>query len=560
MVRPPVLRHADIVALRRLVTRGGDERLALLREAADRPLRAPSAMREWHDLLLFVAAHPRSDREVAWANEHLARVMVRVEQLPARVRAGLLNSGIAGAPVEGCFSLALVRWLHRQWPGRVVLASLGASLDDVRETLRALVLPVEQESVDSHVADAEDLLALLFGSSQSQWLPLLLARLDALAVPDAIREQWFARLQAYVRVDGAATDCSITLSRTPTGSPLFADTQRSVDVPSTLAQPAPPPLRLTASAARQLIDVARTVLCTMERETDPITFASAVSLYDMGRGLRIALFSLDVPHRLPFDSYVGFLALRNGVPLAYGGAWIFPGRSKVGINVFPSQRGGESAWFFAQLLRLYRGVFGVERFEAENYQLGYGNPEGLRSGAYWFYYRLGFRPTTPALQRVAARESNRLTERRGYVVPRAVLLTLVEAGLELTLRDSTLPPCDTAQLVDAVVRHIVTRYEGDRQRAIATARRRLHRILSLAPSRARDHDRDRTWTAPERLMLERWLLPLDLIDDLEHWSPAERRRLAHVIRSKGEANERRHQRLLRRHSRLLSAWAMAARA
>jgi hypothetical protein len=56
-------------------------------------------------------------------------------------------------------------------------------------------------------------------------------------------------------------------------------------------------------------------------------------------------------------------------------------------------------WFFAQLLRLYHSAFDVDRFEAGNYQVGYGNPEGLRSGAYWFYDRLGFRPMTAAIAR-----------------------------------------------------------------------------------------------------------------------------------------------------------------
>ena len=86
-----------------------------------------------------------------------------------------------------------------------------------------------------------------------------------------------------------------------------------------------------------------------------------------------------------------------------GYAWIVPSHSKIGINIFPAQRGGGSAWFFAQLRRVYHSAFDADRFEAENDQLGYGNPEGLRSGAHWLYFRLGFRPMTAALQRLAAR-------------------------------------------------------------------------------------------------------------------------------------------------------------
>ncbi|MCE2899719.1 MAG: hypothetical protein ACK6DP_13075 [Gemmatimonas sp.] len=562
MPRPAPLRRADVIALRRAVSHGGDERTALLHEAAARPLRTATALREWHDLLLFVVAHPRSVSEWKWAQAELDRVPAGAAALPVGTRPGLLNSGVAGAPVEGSFSLALVRWLVGRWPGQVLLTQVDAPLDDVRDVLRALVLPVERELVDAPVHDADAMLSMLFGANRSRWLPLLLDRFDALPMPEAHRAQWFARLHAWVQVadpvtDGAlaipAATCAVTQARAPSAPPFTHPDglQRGVDLATIMAQPAPPPLRLAPSAAQQLIDTARTVLVTLARETDPITYASAVTLHDMGRGLRIALFSLDVPHRLPFDSYVGFMAFRNGVPLAYGGAWIVPGRSKVGINVFPAQRGGESAWFFAQLLRLYRGRHHVDRFEVEHYQLGYRNPEGLRSGAYWFYYRIGFRPPTPALRRVAERAFTRLSRRTDHVVPRRELLTLVEAGLELVMAGAASPTVDAGELTAAVSRHVVRRHAGDRHRALARARQRVHAVLrDVLPTGGLA-----TWSTASRAMLDQWLLALDLVDDLERWPRTERRRLAEVIRAKGEADETRHQQRLRAHTRLLACWA-----
>jgi hypothetical protein len=559
MSRRPPLRRTDVVALRRLVSHGADERLALLRAAADRPIRAAVVLREWHDLLLFLLAHPGDAEEAVWATAQLDRIASRVAQLPERAQGGLLDSGLAGAPVEGAFSLPLVQWLMARWPGHVRLTQVDAPLDDVRDVLRALVLPAERETVDEPVTDAESLLALIFGDDDVRWLPLLLACFEALTVPDAMREQWFARLRAWVRIGGGAVSCAVTQARAPTAAPftLPDGLHRGVDVAAVVAQPVPPPLRITPQAARALVDTARTVLATMARETDPVTHASAVTLHDMGRGLRIALFSLDVPHRLPFDSYVGFMAFRNGVPLAYGGAWIFPGRSKIGINVFPAQRGGESAWFFAQLLRLYRDRFRVETFEAENYQLGFHNPEGLRSGAYWFYFRLGFRPAQPMLQRVAEREFARLTTRRGYAVPSRVLRQLVEAGLELPVASSSAAAAagvlDAGALTAAVSRHIVTWYAGDRPRALAAARRRVQALVrDVLPAGGVAR-----WPAASRSMFEQWLPALDLVDDLETWTHTERLRLAAVIRSKGEADETRHQQRLRTHTRLLAGWARA---
>lgn len=557
----PVLRAADVVALRRLVTRGGQERIDLLRAAAARPIRSASALREWHDLLLFVLAHPRDHTEQAWAAEAQRAVAALVASWRAaasRSYEGLLNSGIAGAPVEGNFSLTLVRWLLERWPEDVSLTQVDAPLDEVQDVLRVLVLPVEQELVEWGFPDADALLASVFGPATHRWLTRLVDLIDALPTEERVRALLFARLRLYVRVSGAASACSIPAATAQLSELVDAThvhpagLQRSVDVAALRALMALPPVRATrlgAHAAQRLIDSARTVLATMGRETDPVTHATAVSLFDMGRGLSIALYTLAPAYRLAFDSYVGFMAFRNGAPFAYGGAWTFPGRSKIGINIFPSQRGGESAWFFAQLLRLYHTEFGVDRFEAENYQLGYGNPEGLRSGAYWFYYRLGFRPMTQALQRIAAREFDRLATRSRYVVPKAVLSELVEAGLELVLREAAGPVLDTAALTEAVQRHIARRYDGDRATAMRTALQRVHTVLGSSLDDVAGDGRSPA--------LRLWALPLDLVDDLESWSPAERRRLVQLIQSKGGATETRHQQQLRTHRRLLAGWARA---
>jgi hypothetical protein len=374
-----------------------------------------------------------------------------------------------------------------------------------------------------------------------------------------VRDGLFTRLGATVRVSETSPFVLTTALVSP-GPPYFhaAALRRQVDVPSIMAEPLTKPVALSPPARRSLLDTARTVLAALQRETDPITHASDVTLHDMGRGLRIALFSLDLAHRLPFDSYVGFMAFRNGVPLAYGGAWIFPRRSKIGINVFPSQRGGESAWFFAQLLRLYHRLYGVTCFEAENYQLGHDNPEGLQSGAYWFYYRAGFRPATPRLQRTAAREAQRLASRRGYRVPLPRLRTLVAEGLELRVGSedaataevaSDAAAVDTAALTRLVQQHVVRVYHGDR---LAAQERASMRVRAALRGDRRDPLGSGAVTA-----YSLWALPLDLVPDLPAWPNDERRRLDAIICAKGEPNERRHQRLLAKLPRLLDAWRAA---
>jgi hypothetical protein len=427
--RSKALRTADVHETRTAFSRGADDRAERLRACADRPIRSARTLREWHDLLLFVAAHPAEEGTLAVARDELSRMRERVRVLTGS-SATLTNSGIDGTALEAGYSRPLVQWMHARWPGAVTLAAVDADAETVRDGL-------------------------------------------------------FSRLGVTVRIADTSS-CALTTARVPPGPLFFHDTalRRPVDVPSIIAEPLSKPAALSPSARQSLLDTARTVLAALQRETDPITHASGVTLHDMGRGLRIALFSLDLAHRLPFDSDMGFMAFRNGVPLAYGGAWIFPRRSKIGINVFPSQR--------------------------------------------------------------------------GYRVPLPRLRALVAEGLELRVGSNDAPTSevasdagavDTAALTRLVQQHVVEVYHGDRLIAHERAVMRVHAALR--------GDRLDPLGSASLTAYRLWALPLDLVPDLPTWPAHERRRLDAIICAKGAPNERRHQRLLAKLSRLLDAWCAA---
>lgn len=55
-------------------------------------------------------------------------------------------------------------------------------------------------------------------------------------------------------------------------------------------------------------------------------------------------------------------------------------------------RGREAAWLWAGALRAFATCFGVRRFVVNPVQIGEDNADAIASGAFWFYWRLGFRP------------------------------------------------------------------------------------------------------------------------------------------------------------------------
>lgn len=80
-------------------------------------------------------------------------------------------------------------------------------------------------------------------------------------------------------------------------------------------------------------------------------------------------------------------------------------------NVFETFRGGESALIFSCVSAIVRHIFGSDTFTVDPYQLGYANTEGLKSGAWWFYYKLGFRSYDACARRVLSAELAKIKTR-----------------------------------------------------------------------------------------------------------------------------------------------------
>src|SRR5205823_13688917 len=134
----------------------------------------------------------------------------------------------------------------------------------------------------------------------------------------------------------------------------------------------------------------------------------------LGRGVDIFVFGVRPEHRLPLRAYHAAIIFKNGVPVAYfEGLSIFE-RMESGFNLYYTFREGETAWLYARILRLMRQVLGVTVFSIEPYQIGHENEEGIESGAFWFYRKLGFRPVRPELMKLTLSEEQKIATKRDY--------------------------------------------------------------------------------------------------------------------------------------------------
>ncbi|MBC7862602.1 MAG: hypothetical protein IAF38_06470 [Bacteroidia bacterium] len=179
---------------------------------------------------------------------------------------------------------------------------------------------------------------------------------------------------------------------------------------------------------------------------------------------------------MAFDSYIGYMMFKNGLPIAYGGAWIFFNRALIGINIFDAYRGGESSFLFAQLLRVYHQRFKVDSFSVEPYQYGKDNPEGISSGAYWFYYRFGFRSDDEKLKFLAEEETEKIKTIKGYRSPANVLKQFTNSNITLNLKEKT-EEQDAGKISLEISKYIALNFNGNRSAALITAKKNFESVF-----------------------------------------------------------------------------------
>ena len=251
---------------------------------------------------------------------------------------------------------------------------------------------------------------------------------------------------------------------------------------------------------------------------------------------------------------MGFLILSNGVPIGYGGSSMMFRQSNNGINIFDEYRGSEAAWLWVQVMRVFHALSDCTRFVANPYQFGEDNVEALQSGAFWFYYRLGYRPVDKDVLRLAQSEHGKIRQDRRYRTPLSVLKTLATCDMHLTL-----PGARQSQFFDEgwieicsllATRQLAQTRHRSRRKAQDAIARRLAGELDIASMDA--------WTHEERKWFLR-LAPLVAATEPATWPARDRAALVKLMRAKGGLHERDFISRLGHHRRFFEALKKACR-
>jgi hypothetical protein len=534
---------------------------ALLRKLCSAEMIDAATLTAYHDILCFLRAYPDNAQIARITEGELQSFGSRVGKYrqQSRDRRGkrLVNSGITNTTVVHPFSYEAARLLMTWHPGMLEFDWESIDEDEIDGILDILPLLVswqENDTLDNDpTLEIRQWLVAARGQKTGSDLETLVKLLDASGLPREVQRHFFDNLDFPIVWLLSDSQASRTLKRVPSKKihyqtgPLRG---RSADLRAELATPATPLHLLSLRKGEELVRTINEVLAVRYRELFPITFANPAEVYvnEPGRGVQIFIYGSRPEARLPLESNFGAMLVRNGLPVGYGvGATLFE-RVEIAINIFPAFRGGESAYIIEQFFRLLYHHFGSRVFLVRSRQMGEGDDEPLQSGAFWFYYKLGFRAVKSRIRELADKEYELVHSDPAYRSPLRTLRRLAKSDVFFHVDPFGMDSYEELSIVNlgyVVTKYFADKFNGNRQRGTRQSASELARILEM-PAWKR-------WSKDERWAFEH-LAPLIInIPDLAGWTAKELKALVRVIRSKGAVRERDFVLLSNRHRRFKTA-------
>jgi hypothetical protein len=527
------------------------KKLALLQEIDRRRLTRANEVCDLHEVLSFLHAYP-DDRRVRARAEQMLTLFSRRSDL-RRFANALADTGIEGTPTYYSFYWATASWLEKKWPGHLSIDWKSFKhADELWGVLYNLLPFTESLALDEAYLEPRELLDWLKSADETD-AGFLIRRFSKSLKDEDTREMVYENLDVHCKLSpGRGTPARTGARYKP--SPVVFQTvpldRRRPDLKK-VSKLEPQAVRsVPPREGRKLIEMARKAMVARSRDLYAFQHGDEndVRLIEFEDGLQFAAIGLRPAQRLMLDTVYGFLTLKNGIPIGYVLARSYFSSSEVAYNVFDTFRGGEAARIYGRVLAMTRHLFGADTFTIEPYQMGHNNPEGLKSGAWWFYYKLGFRPLDPEVKRLLRMELARMRRDPKHRSSMATLNKLSSQNMFLYLgrpREDVRGIISLENIGLAVSRYLGERFGADRERGMEVCAKEAASLLGVRSTGGS--------TAGERMALKRWSPMILALPGVERWAREDKLALAKVARSKGGRRETDYMRLFNAHKKLRRA-------
>jgi len=506
----------------------------------------------FHDLLLFLRAFPQSRKVAHLADDLLTGIVHQVERLQAS-GADMERfddeefSGIAGTTISDNFTYDVARWLAQRYPQQLTVEwNFEEQSRQMAATLPRFLPLLGDDSLVEADTPFLDWMANAAGGPK-KILPWLLQRIADTSLTSLERTSLYDSLALNVSWKLGNSSASRTRARRKVSrmfyhrQPLLRRNQ--VSLAGEMDLPPLPVRKLSRRQGEDLLDMTRAALTVRYRELYGTTRGDPNQVFqaDVGRGVQIFLWGLPPARRLPLRAYHAGLTLKNGVPINYiEGISLFEWM-EVGFNTFYAFRDGETAWIYSKVLHFLHQLTRVTCFSVYPYQLGHENEEAIKSGAFWFYRKLGFRPGRPELLAITRKEEAKMTRDPAHRTSSRILRKLAaehvfyEFGKEPPGQWDTF---STRRIGLAVQQRMAEGFGGNPEELRRAATENLSQQLHVDVGR---------WNPLEQSAFEDFALVLSLAPELGQWTNPQKQALVDVIRAKVATDESKYLRLLQQH-------------
>jgi hypothetical protein len=502
-----------------------------------------------HELLLFVRAHPHNLAVLRSAEAILKSFPARIKRLvELGVDLSTLEhpelSGIAGMSVTDTFTFPIVNWLTQRGVDR--LSFYWDWFEDearIGETWPRFMPLLAEDLVEANIPFREWLRKARGNFSEVSWL---VEQFNQLEVPDKRRAELFNSQKLYVQWRYRYPD-SRTGLRGPISKCFFHDgpfiSRKAIQLREELNKPGYEIEKLTEPDGRRAIELARLASTVRYRELYGFTNGDpkAVFRVSLGRGVALEVITPPPQKRLALRASHSAMIYKNGVPIGYFEGLSLFERMESGFNLYYTFREGETAWLYAQILRVMRQLTGVTAFSLDPYQIGFENEEGIQSGAFWFYRKLGFRSGSRDIQKLTEYEEAKIAKRKDYRTPVTTLRRLAQAPMILELDQQREGEWDRFQ-----VRNIGLKVQGLMAEKFHGSAKRFRTYATKTIAKTLGIETGRQNSEP----FKDFAVALLLIRDLPQWNTEEKDLLRRIVKAKCSASEETYLRLMQQHERL----------
>jgi hypothetical protein len=522
-------------------------KLALLAVLARAPLRTAGEVRRLHEALCLLRAYPDRADVLRTVEQMLDRFDRRADL--RRHREALAHGGIAGTTSWFPYFWPTARWLAQRWPRQLRFDRNDAEAQrSLAGALPLLVTPLEAAALRELKLDGYAAIDRLRPRGQTDAV-FLVRRVAALAGDDFTREAFYDAINPSCELLAGPDTPARTREKFVPAPVAFRKgplRRRRPDLRAEMQRPPRSLRRLSAADGVRLVDLARGAMLARSRDLDAFAYGNTRDawLVDDGGGLAFGLNGVVRERRPPLAAVYGGLTLASGVPVGYFQADLVGRMAALSFNTFATFRGGEAAHGFARLLSALRHVFGVEAFSIDPYQLGLGNDEGITSGAWWFYFKLGFRPRAAAARRRVAAEVEQMQRRPLHRSSPQTLRQLAAYPLFFDFERARRTPLPPLAALGLRVARLLAARDADRDQALDEVQREAAQALGLCSLRRLEQ--------AERQAFANFA-PLVLLAGARGWPPPQRAALLALIRAKAADSEGDYARQLAAHRPLCRA-------